>query len=102
MPTFVTLICVLIFRHVAILKITGKEMEFEKIPLQTVRQLYVETIGLSACVPKGVTPEKTEKNVRHYLKQRVEALLAEAANNRSGHRDQPQKPLIRLRVSIET
>jgi len=86
------------FRHVAVLKVRGREMKIEKIPLRTVRQMYVETINLSQTVKKLPSMEATEKEVRKYCKKRVEALLKEASRNRSGHRDQPEKPLIRLRV----
>ena len=87
-----------IFRHVAVLKLVGREMKIEKIPLLSVRQMYVETIVLSEVVKKLPSVEATEKAVQKYCKKRVEALLKEASQNRSGHRDQPVKPLIRLRV----
>ena len=74
-------------------------MKIEKIPLRSVRQMYVETITLSQVIRKLPSVEATEKEARKYCKRRVEALLEKASRNRSGHRDQPVKPLIRLRVS---
>lgn len=88
-----------IFRHIAVLKIRGREMKPEIIPLQTPRQMYVETIRLSDRIPtKGASEEDLEEKARAFCEERVEQLLMRAEDEHSGHPKQPVKPLIRLRV----
>ncbi|XP_078483413.1 double-strand break repair protein MRE11 [Ciona intestinalis] len=87
-------------KKVAVVKIRGREMKTDIIPLKTVRQLYVENITLADGVhpPMGSSPEAIEALSQAYCEETVERLLLRAQSEKSGHPRQPRKPLIRLRV----
>ena len=90
------------YRRVAILKVRGRNMEPETeiIPLKTPRQMYVENVKLSDKLKtKGKSPEELDERARAYCEERVEMLIQQAEEERSGHPRQPKEPLIRLRVS---
>ncbi|ELU06474.1 hypothetical protein CAPTEDRAFT_226161 [Capitella teleta] len=84
-------------KHVGILKIRGKEMKIEKIPLETVRQFYFEELVLQ---DTSLSPDdpKCEDKVEKYCEEKVEEMLYQSGMERSGNRRQPKEPLIRLRV----
>jgi len=87
-------------KKVAIVRVRGREMETEVIPLKTVRQFYFETVQLSNKFNANTHPieEKRREAVMTYLKEKVEGVLSRSVGERSGHPKQPHKPLIRLRV----
>ena len=76
-------------------------MKVDVIPLQTVRQMYVETIVLEDELDARKYPllDQRLSVVKSFLEQKVEDLLSRADSERSGNEKQPKKPLIRLRVS---
>ena len=80
----------------------GRDMKTEFIPLQTVRQMYVETISLGEHFNTKNYPlyDQRLSAVKSFLEERVEELISKAASERSGHPKQPEKPLIRLRVGV--
>ncbi|KAG1669705.1 Double-strand break repair protein MRE11 [Nymphon striatum] len=80
-------------KHVGIFKIYKKHFSMEKIPLQTVRPIYVETIDLQKC-HYDLT---MEENVMEYCKEKLDEILKKAEEN-IGYEKQPKLPLVRLRV----
>jgi len=88
-------------KKVAILKIRGREMKVDVIPLQTVRQMYVETVVLEDELDARKYPllDQRLSVVKSFLEQKVEDLLSRADSERSGNEKQPKKPLIRLRIN---
>ena len=66
-------------KHVGLLKIKHKKFCIEKIPLQTVRQFYMETVILSET---SLIPGETDtaKKVENYCIEKVDALIHKAGN----------------------
>ncbi|KAM6946400.1 double-strand break repair protein MRE11 [Aplochiton taeniatus] len=86
-------------KHIGLLRIKGKKMNLQKIPLQTVRQFYIQDLVLLDH-PDLFTPNTTHvtKDVIQYCSNKVEEMLEEAEKDRMGCPLTPEKPLIRLRV----
>uniref|UniRef100_A0ABM5FWD1 Double-strand break repair protein n=1 Tax=Pogona vitticeps TaxID=103695 RepID=A0ABM5FWD1_9SAUR len=86
-------------KHVGLLRVKGKKMNMQKIPLQTVRPFYIEDIVL-ADHPGVFNPDnpKVTQAVQAFCMEKVEAMLENAERERLGNTRQPEKPLIRLRV----
>ncbi|XP_043928577.1 double-strand break repair protein MRE11 [Protopterus annectens] len=86
-------------KHVGILRIKGKKMNMQKVPLQTVRQFFVEDIVL-ADNPDLFNPDnpKVTQKIENFCLEKVETLLENAERERLGNHLQPEKPLVRLRV----
>ncbi|XP_050394505.1 double-strand break repair protein MRE11 [Patella vulgata] len=84
-------------KHVGLLMIRGKDFKMTKIPLETVRQFYIEDIVLSETT---LSPDDHDvsKKVEAYCQQKVENLLQKAEAEHTGNAKQPDKPLIRIRV----
>ncbi|KAK6171195.1 hypothetical protein SNE40_019436 [Patella caerulea] len=84
-------------KHVGLLMIRGKDFKMTKIPLETVRQFYIEDIVLSETT---LSPDDHDisKKVEAYCQQKVENLLQKAEAEHTGNSKQPDKPLIRIRV----
>ncbi|XP_069746910.1 double-strand break repair protein MRE11 isoform X2 [Narcine bancroftii] len=86
-------------KHIGLLRIKGKKMNMQKIPLQTVRQFFIEDIVLAdhPDIFNSDHPKVTLK-IEAFCKEKVEELLEIAERERIGNPRQPEKPLIRLRV----
>ena len=76
--------------------VESKENKFQitPVPLKTTRQFVFETIDLDDKLPGKQTPD----SIREYLEEKVASMIQEARMNHSGHDEQPELPLIRLRV----
>ncbi|XP_077063720.1 double-strand break repair protein MRE11 isoform X3 [Siphateles boraxobius] len=86
-------------RHIGLLRVKGKKMNLQKIPLQTVRQFFIQDVTLSDH-PDLFSPEQPNVmlKVMAYCQEKVEEMLEEAERERLGNPLTPEKPLIRLRV----
>ncbi|XP_036599229.1 double-strand break repair protein MRE11 isoform X2 [Trichosurus vulpecula] len=86
-------------KHVGLLRIKGRKMNMQKIPLKTVRQFFIEDIVL-ADHPNIFNPNslKVTQAIQNFCLEKVEEMLEIAERERLGNPRQPEKPLIRLRV----
>ncbi|XP_051521614.1 double-strand break repair protein MRE11 isoform X2 [Myxocyprinus asiaticus] len=86
-------------KHIGLLRVKGKKMNLQKIPLQTVRQFFIQDIMLSDH-PDIFRPEQPNVTlkVQAFCQEKVEEMLEEAERERLGNPQTPEKPLIRLRV----
>ncbi|XP_007113580.1 double-strand break repair protein MRE11 isoform X2 [Physeter macrocephalus] len=86
-------------RHVGLLRIKGRKMNMQKIPLHTVRQFFMEDVVL-ADHPDIFNPDnpKVTQAIQSFCFEKIEEMLANAERERLGNSRQPEKPLIRLRV----
>ncbi|XP_074072576.1 double-strand break repair protein MRE11 [Macrotis lagotis] len=86
-------------KHVGLLRIKGRKMNMQKIPLKTVRQFFIEDIVL-ADHPNIFNPNslKVTQAIQSFCLEKVEEMLENAERERLGNPRQPEKPLIRLRV----
>ncbi|XP_068936155.1 double-strand break repair protein MRE11 isoform X2 [Petaurus breviceps papuanus] len=86
-------------KHVGLLRIKGRKMNMQKIPLRTVRQFFIEDIVL-ADHPNIFNPNslKVTQAIQNFCLEKVEEMLENAERERLGNPRQPEKPLIRLRV----
>ncbi|TKS81021.1 Double-strand break repair protein MRE11 [Collichthys lucidus] len=86
-------------KHIGLLRVKGKRMNLEKIPLKTVRQFFIQDVVLGdyedLFTPE--TPQVTKK-VENLCYAKVTEMLEEAERERLGCPLTPEKPLIRLRV----
>ncbi|XP_048454353.1 double-strand break repair protein MRE11 [Rhincodon typus] len=88
-------------KHVGLLRIKGKKMNMRKIPLKTIRQFSIEDVILAGC-PDIFNPDhpKVTQKIEAFCEEKVEGMLDVAERERIGNPRQPEKPLIRLRVSV--
>ncbi|XP_059370843.1 double-strand break repair protein MRE11 [Carassius carassius] len=86
-------------KHIGLLRVKGKKMNLQKIPLQTVRQFFIQDVTLSEH-PDLFSPEQPNVmlKVMAFCQEKVEEMLEEAERQRLGNSLTPEKPLIRLRV----
>ncbi|XP_044140526.1 double-strand break repair protein MRE11 [Bufo gargarizans] len=86
-------------KHVGLLRIKQKKMNLQKIPLQTVRQFFIEDLVLSDH-PDLFNPDnpKVTQDIENFCIEKIEAMLDMAERERLGNTRIPEKPLIRLRV----
>ncbi|GFG28649.1 hypothetical protein Cfor_05677 [Coptotermes formosanus] len=84
-------------KHVAILHLYKREFQVYPIALKTVRPFVFDSLVLADCTI-DFTTEKPSEEVQKYVSEHLETLIQRAAEQISGHKRQPQKPLIRLRV----
>ncbi|KAI5277624.1 Double-Strand Break Repair Protein Mre11 [Manis pentadactyla] len=86
-------------KHVGLLRIKGRKMNMQKIPLHTVRQFFMEDIVL-ADHPDIFNPDnpKVTQAIQSFCLEKIEEMLENAERERLGNTRQPEKPLIRLRV----
>ncbi|XP_076591649.1 double-strand break repair protein MRE11 [Chaetodon auriga] len=85
-------------KHIGLLRVKGRKMNLEKIPLKTVRQFFIQDVVLADyqdLIPG--TPQVTKK-VENLCYAKVTEMLEEAERERLGCPLTPEKPLIRLRV----
>ncbi|XP_036282153.2 double-strand break repair protein MRE11 isoform X2 [Pipistrellus kuhlii] len=86
-------------KHIGLLRIKGKKMNMQKIPLCTVRQFFMEDVVL-ADHPDIFNPDnpKVTQAIQSFCLEKIEEMLENAERERLGNAGQPDKPLIRLRV----
>lgn len=86
-------------KHVGLLRIKNKKMNMQKIPLQTVRQFFIEDLVL-ADYPDLFNPDnpRVTQDIENFCTEKVEQMLEIAERERLGSPRIPDKPLIRLRV----
>ncbi|XP_022417061.1 double-strand break repair protein MRE11 isoform X1 [Delphinapterus leucas] len=86
-------------KHVGLLRIKGRKMNMQKIPLHTVRQFFMEDVVL-ADHPDVFNPDnpKVTQAIQSFCLEKIEEMLENAERERLGNSRQPEKPLIRLRV----
>uniref|UniRef100_A0A287BGY4 Double-strand break repair protein n=1 Tax=Sus scrofa TaxID=9823 RepID=A0A287BGY4_PIG len=86
-------------KHVGLLRIKGRKMNMQKIPLHTVRQFFMEDVVL-ADHPDIFNPDnpKVTQVIQSFCLEKIEEILENAERERLGNSRQPEKPLIRLRV----
>nr|XP_046245088.1 double-strand break repair protein MRE11 [Scatophagus argus] len=86
-------------KHIGLLRVKGRKMNMQKIPLKTVRQFFIQDVVLAdyqdLFMPE--TPQVTKK-VENLCFAKVTEMLEEAERERLGCPLTPEKPLIRLRV----
>uniref|UniRef100_A0A8C5W8Y9 Double-strand break repair protein n=1 Tax=Microcebus murinus TaxID=30608 RepID=A0A8C5W8Y9_MICMU len=86
-------------KHVGLLHIKGRKMNMQKIPLQTVRQFYMEDVVLANHLDifNPDNPKVTQA-IQSFCSEKITVMLENAERERLGNSRQPEKPLIRLRV----
>ncbi|XP_076969352.1 double-strand break repair protein MRE11 isoform X2 [Tamandua tetradactyla] len=86
-------------KHVGLLRVKGRKMNMQKVPLHTVRQFYTEDVVL-ANHPDIFNPDnpKVTQAIQSFCLEKIEEMLENAERERLGNSQQPEKPLIRLRV----
>ncbi|KAM9358713.1 double-strand break repair protein MRE11 [Symphorus nematophorus] len=86
-------------KHVGLLRVKGRKMNLEKIPLETVRQFFIQDVVL-ADYQDLFTPDTPQitKKVENFCHAKVIEMLEQAERERLGCPLTPEKPLIRLRV----
>ncbi|KAF3823129.1 hypothetical protein GH733_010565 [Mirounga leonina] len=86
-------------KHVGLLRINGRKMNMQKIPLHTVRQFFMEDIVL-ADHPDIFNPDnpKVTQAIQSFCLEKIKEMLENAERERLGNSRQPEKPLIRLQV----
>lgn len=86
-------------KHVGLLRIKNKKMNMQKIPLQTVRQFFIEDVVL-ADYPDLFNPDnpRVTQDIENFCTEKIEEMLELAERERLGNHRMPDKPLIRLRV----
>ncbi|KAF1394041.1 hypothetical protein PFLUV_G00022390 [Perca fluviatilis] len=86
-------------KHIGLLRVKGRKMNLEKIPLKTVRQFFIQDVVLADYQDQFTpdTPQVTKK-VEDLCYAKVTEMLEEAERERLGCPLTPEKPLIRLRV----
>ncbi|KAG7319404.1 hypothetical protein KOW79_016547 [Hemibagrus wyckioides] len=86
-------------KHIGLLRVKGRKMNLQKIPLHTVRQFFIQDVILSD-YPELFSPEipNVTHKVQAFCQQKVEEMLEEAERERLRNPLTPDKPLIRLRV----
>ncbi|XP_062409297.1 double-strand break repair protein MRE11 isoform X2 [Sardina pilchardus] len=86
-------------KHVGLLRVRGRKMQLQKIPLQSTRRLYLQDVCLADLTHlfTANAPNATQR-AQAYCQEKVEEMLEEAERERLGNPQMPEKPLIRLRV----
>lgn len=86
-------------KHVGLLRIKGRKMNMQKIPLRTVRQFFMEDVVL-ANHPDIFNPDnpRVTQAIQSFCFEKIEEMLENAERERLGNPQQPEKPLLRLRV----
>ncbi|XP_020038982.1 double-strand break repair protein MRE11 isoform X2 [Castor canadensis] len=86
-------------KHVGLLRIKGRKMNMQKIPLRSVRQFFMEDVVLAnhSDIFNPDNPKVTQA-IQNFCLEKVEEMLENAERERLGNSQQPEKPLIRLRV----
>ncbi|KAH8249174.1 hypothetical protein KR032_006977 [Drosophila birchii] len=86
-------------KHVGLLEIYKNKFNLKELPLQTVRPFVYESIVLPDRAEElGLNEGDASAKVFRFAKERVEAMIAQAETQLTGHPRQPTLPLIRLRL----
>ncbi|XP_061536953.1 double-strand break repair protein MRE11 [Phycodurus eques] len=86
-------------KHIGLLRVKGRKMNLQKIPLKTVRQFFIQDVVLSDYQDAfTVDTPNVIKKVENLCHAKVNEMLEEAERERLGCPLTPEKPLIRLRV----
>lgn len=86
-------------KHIGLLRVNGRKMNLQKLPLKTVRQFFIQDVVLADYQDlfSPDTPHVTKK-VENFCYAKVNEMLEEAERERLGSPMTPEKPLVRLRV----
>lgn len=86
-------------KHIGLLRVNGRKMKLQKLPLKTVRQFFIQDVVLADYQDlfSPDTPHVTKK-VENFCYAKVSEMLEEAERERLGSPMTPEKPLVRLRV----
>ncbi|CAL8331896.1 unnamed protein product [Boreogadus saida] len=86
-------------KHIGLLRVKGRKMNLQKIPLNTVRQFFIQDVVLAdhQDLFTAGTPQVTKK-VEDFCQAKVLEMLDQAERERLGCPLTPEKPLIRIRV----
>ncbi|XP_057695728.1 double-strand break repair protein MRE11 [Corythoichthys intestinalis] len=86
-------------KHIGLLRVKGRKMNMQKIPLKTVRQFFIQDVVLTDYQDAfTVDTPNVIKKVENLCHAKVIEMLEEAERDRLGSPLTPEKPLIRLRV----
>ncbi|KAH8391359.1 hypothetical protein KR200_004169 [Drosophila serrata] len=86
-------------KHVGLLEIYKNKFKLKELPLQTVRPFVYDSIVLPDRAEElGLNEGDASTKVFRFAKERVEAMIAQAKDQLTGHPRQPTLPLIRLRL----
>ncbi|XP_077397581.1 double-strand break repair protein MRE11 isoform X2 [Festucalex cinctus] len=86
-------------KHIGLLRVKGRKMNLQKIPLKTVRQFFIQDVVLSDYQDAfTVDTPNVIKKVENLCHAKVVEMLEQAERERLGCPLTPEKPLIRLRV----
>ncbi|KAM7399279.1 hypothetical protein PAMP_018560 [Pampus punctatissimus] len=86
-------------KHIGLLRVKGRKMNLQKIPLKTVRQFFIQDVTLADYEDlfSPDTPQVTKK-VENFCYAKVTEMIDTAERERLGCVLTPEKPLIRIRV----
>ncbi|KAG8522374.1 LOW QUALITY PROTEIN: Double-strand break repair protein MRE11 [Galemys pyrenaicus] len=86
-------------KHVGLLRVKGRRMNLQKLPLRTARQFFMEDVVLAEH-PDIFSPDdpRVTLAMQNFCFEKIEGMLEHAERERLGNSQQPEKPLIRLRV----
>ncbi|XP_077468275.1 double-strand break repair protein MRE11 [Stigmatopora argus] len=86
-------------KHIGLLRVKGRKMNLQKIPLKTVRQFFIQDVVLAEYEDAfTVDTPNVVKKVENLCHAKVNEMLEEAERQRLGCPLTPEKPLVRLRV----
>nr|XP_057936557.1 double-strand break repair protein MRE11 [Doryrhamphus excisus] len=85
-------------KHIGLLRVKGRKMNLQKIPLKTVRQFFIQDVVLSDYPELFTVDTSNVKKVENLCHAKVNEMLQQAERERLGCPLTPEKPLIRLRV----
>uniref|UniRef100_A0A8C2Z7Z2 Double-strand break repair protein n=1 Tax=Cyclopterus lumpus TaxID=8103 RepID=A0A8C2Z7Z2_CYCLU len=85
-------------KHIGLLRVKGRKMNLQKIPLKTVRQFFIQDVVLDDQDHFTADTPQVTKKVEDLCYAKVTEMLDEAERERLGCPLTPEKPLIRLRV----
>ncbi|TKR78226.1 hypothetical protein L596_019067 [Steinernema carpocapsae] len=87
-------------KHIALLKVRGRKFVSKPIPLETVRQLFVDELNFELDYEDVRIPNTTIRQDRmpdeRIVHEKIESMLEEADASRGPH--QPTLPLLRLKI----
>lgn len=86
-------------KHVGLLRVKGRRMNLQKVALRTARPLLMEDVVLAEH-PDLFSPDdpRVALAIQSFCCEKIEEMLDSAERERLGNPQQPEKPLIRLRV----
>ncbi|KAM7413076.1 hypothetical protein PAMA_020452 [Pampus argenteus] len=86
-------------KHIGLLRVKGRKMNLQKIPLKTVRQFFIQDVTLADYQDLFMpdTPQVIKK-VEDFCYAKVAEMIDKAERERLGCVLTPEKPLIRIRV----